>query len=121
MRPFADEGEKIVGVVLSRVRLATALPAARMQSTSTEQIEPASRAMPSKPPESDIYQMQQACIQAAQRQYPMMAQMMAQSTMASPYVMNPMMSYNMMNPFYVPSPSSHLKRLMILSAPRRAK
>lgn len=51
MRPFADEGEKIVGVVLSRVRLATDLPTARLQSASAALIEPASRAIPSKSPD----------------------------------------------------------------------
>jgi hypothetical protein len=103
MRPFADEGEKIVGVVLSRVRLATDLPAARLQSAFAALIEPASRAMPSKSPESDLYQIQQNCIQAAQRQYAMMAQMMAQPMMASPY-MNRMMNYNGAYPFYVSVP-----------------
>ncbi len=46
-RNFADEAEMVVGVVMSRVRLATSVPLMSLQSATGARIEPAARSLPS--------------------------------------------------------------------------
>lgn len=111
MQVFASDAEKVVGVIFFRVRMATNIPAIRMQSSSNAQIAPASRSLPTKPPavETDFQNLMQ---QAFQRQMAMMAAQMMTSGMApSSFAMpTPMMNVNMTMPPYIPGQSGSLKR-----------